>query len=125
SAALDLMKSRGWLAQSGSAVLRLLRNWGGADPQAAVAGLRSIVTEMGLSLPENSKGGPINPSSRSFRPMLSALLNGAFDRNPADAAALLSQFNASELAAGRDAIAGEVLARDPVAAAALFGALPD
>jgi hypothetical protein len=125
AAAFDLMKSRGWVAQNPGALLKLLRNWGGLDPQAAVGGLRNMAAEMGLTLPDNPKGDPRNQSSLVFSSMLSALLNGAFDRNPADAAALLGGFRASELTAGSEAIAREVLGRDPVAAAALFGAVPD
>lgn len=125
AAAMELMRSRGWLAENPAAVLRLLHNWGGSDPGAALGALRGLAAEMGLKLKDAAAVQGYSHDSQSFRVMLGALLNGAFDRNPADAAALLAQFSPEELASGGEAIASEVLARDPVACEALFTANPD
>ena len=115
AAALDLMKSRGWLAQHPKAILKVLQNWGGSDPAAALQGLRDLSAEMGLT--SKLEAAQIGPSAfqenQSFRVMLGALLYGAFERNPLDASALLAQLTPAELALGRKAIASEVIGRDP------------
>jgi len=127
AAALEMMKSRGWLANSPNALVKLLQNWGGSDPQAALDGLRSVVKELGgwVLGDEPSPTGEIKGPHQSFTILLRAMLLGAYERNPADAAALFAAFTADELIAGSDAFVEEVLARDPAAGAALFTANPD
>lgn len=127
SAALALMQERGWTAQHPDAVLRLLSNWGGRDPAAALDGLRTLTADMGLKLEKELAGTSpgFSSTNQSFRCMLQALLYGAFERNPADAAALLSRLSPEEMAAGQDAVADEIIARDPSIAEALFAAPPN
>lgn len=119
AAALALLKSRGWLASSPRALVQLLQNWGGSDPAGALAGFRGLLEEM-KAIPSADPR-----SSQTFHILLGALLNGAYDRNPADAAGLLSQFTPAEIAVGSEAIAQEILARDPATADPLFTPHPD
>jgi hypothetical protein len=114
AAALELMRSRGWLGQHPRAMLKLLQNWGGTEPAAALEGLRGIVAEMKLNM-DMRVSGP----SESFRAMLGALLYGVFERNPREAKALLAQLTPQESATGQDAISSEILARDPEASEAI------
>jgi len=127
AAALEMMKSRGWLANSPIALVKLLHNWGGAAPQAALAGLRSVMTELGAGMMRMlpSGKGEVEHPNQNYTILLRALLHGAYERNPADAAALFASFQPDEIKAGSEAFAQEVLARDPAAGAALFTAHPD
>jgi hypothetical protein len=127
AAALEMMKSRGWIANSPTALVKLLQNWGGLDPQAALAGLRSVMAETGIGLMRTlpSGKGPVERPNQNYTILLRALLLGAYERNPADAAALRAAFTPDEIIAGSTAFAEEVLARDPAAGAALFTANPD
>ena len=61
AAALDLMKSRGWLARHPKAILKVLQNWGGSDPAAALQGLRDLSAEMGLT--SKLEAAKIDPSA--------------------------------------------------------------
>lgn len=74
--ALELMQSKGWIANSPDAVLRLLQNWGGRDPAGALDGLRSLTGSMGLKLTADRAGAD------GFQTMLKALLYGAFQNSP-------------------------------------------
>ena len=126
AAALAMMQERGWTAQHPDAVLRLLTNWGGHDPAAALDGLRSLMKDMGLKLePPDPAAQGYDTRNQSFRSMMQALLYGAFERNPAEAAALLSRLSPEELTAGQSALASEIFGRDPAAADALFVPQPD
>jgi hypothetical protein len=126
AAALEMMKARGWNAQHPGAVLRLLSNWGGRDPMAALDAMRALQAEMGQKLqPEGPEFRQFSTENLAFRSMLQALLYGAFQRSPSDAAALLASLSSEELSAGRDAVAGEIFSRDPSASDALFVLRPD
>ena len=127
AAALAMMKSRGWLANSPNALVKLLQNWGGVDPQAALGALRALHQELGLTWAADGDTQPAGSArnDQTFTILLRALLLGAYERNPTDAAALFAAFQPDELFAGSHAFAQEVLARDPAAGAALFTAHPD
>jgi hypothetical protein len=127
AAALEMMKTRGWIANSPTALVKLMQNWGGSDPQGALDGLRNIVAELNTGLMRTlpSGKGEVERPNQTYTTLLRALLFGAYERNPADAAALFPSFTADELIAGSEAFAEEVLARDPAAGAALFTANPD
>lgn len=126
AAALEMMQARGWTERDPGAVLRLLSNWGGSDPVAALSALRTLHSGMGLTLePEPEANRQFSSKNLAFRTMLQALLYGAFQRSPSDAAALLASLSPEELSAGSDVIAGEIFARDPEAGEALFTARPD
>ena len=126
AAALELMKARGWIANSPAALVGLMRNWGGSDPQAALEGLRSVMKELGAALTRigPSGDGSAENSSDAYSSLLSALLLGAYERDSGDAAELLKSLTPAEISAGHRELAQEVFARDPAAAAALFTADP-
>lgn len=109
--AFDLMKSKGWLEQNPTAILKLMNNWGGVDPTAALQAWRSVVKELRL----DKMPGDVAESATEgdFSGLLSSMLNGAFQLNPAEAVALIEQLSPEEKRRGREAIAQEVLARDP------------
>jgi hypothetical protein len=115
SAAFDLMKSRGWLDRSPSAMIRVLQNWGGTDPAAALQGLREISETLGLRLETQGTDTMTDllQSKQSFRVLLGALLHGAFQRSPDEASALVARLSPAELANGAHAIQVEVLSRHP------------
>lgn len=115
SAAFDLMKSRGWLDRSPSAMVRVLQNWGGTDPAAALRGLREISQSLGLQLePQGTNTATdLFQSKQSYRVLLGALLHGAFQRSPEEASTLVAGLSPAELANGVDAIQQEVLSRNP------------
>jgi hypothetical protein len=117
SAALDLMKSRGWLDRSPSAMVRVLQNWGGADPAAALQGLREISETLGLRLETQGADAMTDllQSKQSYRVLLGALLHGTFQRSPEEASALVARLSPAELANGAHAIQQEVLSRNPAA----------
>ena len=117
AAAFDMMKSRGWLDRSPSSMIRVLQNWGGTDPTAALQGVREISEQLGLRLETQGTDTTtdLRQSKQSFRVLLGALLHGAFQRSPEEASALLARLSPAELANGVDAIQQEVLARNPEA----------
>jgi len=128
AAALALMKSRGWVANSPGALIKLMHNWGGADPQTALEGLRSVLAESGtapLKDYPSGNGGTARHADQTFSILLRSLLNGAYDRSPSEAAALLSSLTPDEYTAGKSAFASEVLARDPAVGEVFFTAHPD
>jgi len=125
AAAFDFIKSRGWLSSGPAVFARLMQNWGHADPDGALAGLRQVTRELGLrpsAAPPDAEGkpGPPNADGESFAMLLRSLLNGVCQRDPAQAAALFSRLTADELSAGYLSFGEEVLTRDPAFAAAIF-----
>ncbi len=120
AAAWEILKTREWLGTNPAALVSLAHQWAGRDPAGALTAMREMIAHLGIASQPSGEGG----WNQMLRVLLGAVLSGTFNREPAAAVALVSQLAPEEIKTGADAIAKEILSRDPTTAEAVLRVIP-
>jgi hypothetical protein len=105
--ALELLQTKGWLAQTPQLLTRIMQSYGAVKPTEALQAMRSILVKL-----QGSQGDP-HGIDQNFTTLYSAMLNGIWQADPAAAESLGQQLTPEEQMMGKSCYLNEITMRSP------------